>query len=259
MKAVFFDAQGNKKGSIELPKLFVSKIREDIVLKYFETEKLNNAHRYSTMPGAGLRQVGYGSVRHKRHEWKVQYGKGISRTPRKTMSRRGTQFYWVGANAPNTRGGRRAHPPSGIKKERKINRKEIEIAINSGFAATAIENYIKKRYENISKIDNLPIVIEELPKRTKELLSLLNKIFGENSALIFKIKKIRAGKGKLRGRKYKSNAGVLIVVGEKEEVHFRGIDVKKINEIKISDLYPLGRLAVYTKNALEELSGEEEK
>jgi len=35
-----------------------------------------------------------GKIRHKRHSWKVSYGHGMSRIPRKIFWRRGTNFSW---------------------------------------------------------------------------------------------------------------------------------------------------------------------
>jgi len=78
------------------------------------------------------------------------------------MWRRGTQFDWVGANVPGTRGGRRSHPPKGVGKEKKVNKKEVIIAFNSALSATASPDYIIKRYKTISKIENPASVIESL-------------------------------------------------------------------------------------------------
>ncbi len=252
MKAALYDIEGNEQGAIELPKVFETKIREDIVAKYFEVEKF--IQPYASKSGAGLRQSASGTISHKRHDWKGHYGRGISRVPRKTMFRRGTQFVWIGANIPGARGGRKAHPPKGIGKEKKMNKKEIKIAINSALAATANPFYITKRYLSLERV-NAPYVIEKLPGKTKFIITSIKKILGEASSLAFKNKKVRAGRGKLRGRKYKSNAGVLLIVAKDENREFKGIDVKTTSQLSISDLYPLGRLTIYTKKAIEELSG----
>ena len=254
MKATLFDKEGNKKSQIELPKIFSIQIREDIAAKYFEADKF--IQPYSSFVDAGMRQSASGTISHKRHDWRGHYGKGISRVPRKIMSRRGTQFFWVGANIPGAKGGRRAHPPKGIGKEKKINKKEMKIALHSGFAATVNKEYVVGRYSSLAKIENLPIVIESLPEKTKALSKMLKNILGENESLSFKKKKVRAGKGKTRGRKYKSNARILIVTSNKENSKFKGLDVKTLSEVTISDLYPLGRLTIYTQDAIKEL-GEE--
>lgn len=254
MKTVLFNSDGTKKSQIDLPKIFETKIREDIVAKYFEAEKISQP--YSIKDRAGLRHAAFGKISHKRHDWKGQYGRGMSRIPRKTMYRHGTQFYWVGANMPGTRGGRRAHPPIGIGKEKKLNKKEIKIAFNSAYAATANFDFIKSRYLSIQKIDSAPIIIESLPNKTKELSNSLKNIFANNYELVFKNKVVRAGVGKRRNRKYKSNAGALIVVAKDENKRFKGIEIKSIDELKIADFCPLGRLTIYTKKALDELAKE---
>jgi large subunit ribosomal protein L4e len=182
MKAKLFSSQGESKGEIDLPELFNTKPRFDLVQKFFEADKLTQP--YSPDPKAGRQHSASGTISHKRHDWKGHYGRGISRIPRKTMWRRGTQFFWIGAEVSGTRGGRRAHPPKGIGKERKINKKEIQLVINSALAATANPDLITKRYETLDKPPEAPIVIESLPKKTKDLISTLKKIFSISSHLI---------------------------------------------------------------------------
>ena len=257
MKTTLYSSKGEKKSQIELPGFFSIRVREDIVKKYFEADKF--IQPYASFIRAGLRQSASGTISHKRHDWKGHYGRGISRVPRKTMWRRGTQFFWVGANVPGTRQGRRAHPPKGIGAAKKINKKEIVLAFNSAMAATANKNFILKRYATLDKIDNTPFVIESLPTKTKELRAAITSILGEASKLAFKNKEVRAGKGKTRGRKYKSNAGALIVISPEEKAKFSGIEIKTTSDISIADFYPLGRLTIYTKKAIEELSKDKTK
>jgi large subunit ribosomal protein L4e len=252
MKTTLYSSKGEKKSQVELPKLFSIRVREDIVKKYFEADKL--IQPYASFTRAGMRQSAHGTISHKRHDWKGHYGRGISRVPRKTMWRRGTQFFWVGANVPGTRQGRRAHPPKGIGAAKKINKKEIVLAFNSAMAATANKDFILKRYSTLDKIENIPFIIEALPTKTKELKETIKAMLGDVARLAFKEKTVRAGKGKTRGRKYKSNAGALIVTSPEEKSKFSGIDIKATSEITIADFYPLGRLTIYTKKALEELS-----
>ncbi len=251
MKATLYDIFGKRKSEISLPKIFSTKVREDLVSKYFEADRF--FHPYSSTERAGLEQSASGKISHKRHDWKGHYGRGISRVPRKTMRRSGTQFVWVGASIPGSRGGRRAHPPKGIGKEKKINKKEMSLAFNSAFAATSHPEFIIKRYATLQKIENVPAIVESLPAKTKPLLIMLREIFQDNFKLVVKNKSVRAGKGKLRGRKYKSNAGLLIVVAKSEKKKMKGFDIKQFDEVSISDLYPLGRLAVFTKKAIEEM------
>ena len=72
---------------------------------------------------------------------------------------------------------------------------------------------------------------------------------------VFAIKSIRKGIGKLRGRKYKSTAGMLLVIGNEEKLKITAFDVQKVNKLGINDLANggVGRLTVYTEEAIKEL------
>ena len=66
---------------------------------------------------------------------------------------------------------------------------------------------------------------------------------------------MRSGKGKSRGRKYKINAGVLIVTGKDENLKTTAFTVKAVQNLGISDLASggPGRLTIYTEQAIKEL------
>ncbi|MBS3071809.1 50S ribosomal protein L4 [Candidatus Pacearchaeota archaeon] len=253
MKATLYTKEGSKKGSVDLPEIFSNSIREDLVQRYFEVAK--KIQPYSHDPRAGRKSSAAGTISHKRHDWKGHYGKGMSRAPRKTMWRRGTQFFWIGAETTSARGGRRVHGPMLFRAPKKINKKEQELALNIALAATVDQKIVISRYESLDKADFVPAVIESLPQKTKDLFASLKNIFSSSFDLILKKKDKRAGKGKLRGRKYKSNSGLLIITGKDETSKFSGVDVKSIKELQISDLYPLGRIVLYTKKAIDEFGG----
>lgn len=253
MKATLYSPSGEKKGDLELPEVFSQIIREDLAFKLFEAERFNEAQPYAPGKEAGKKHSASGTISHQRHKWASHYGKGVSRIPRKTMWRRGTQFFWIGAEVNMARGGRAGHPPSARRMTLKINKKEQILALNSGIAATANKKIILQRYATLTKVDSIPAVIENLPEKTKSLISTLKKIFGDSFTVALKKKQTRAGRGKSRGRTYKSTAGILIVKGNKEKSSFKGVDVISADELSIQNLYPLGRLTLYTKNALEDL------
>ncbi|MAG38413.1 50S ribosomal protein L4 [Candidatus Pacearchaeota archaeon] len=252
MKAQLYSKDGKGKGDIELPDLFSKDIRSDLVQKYINASVVLKTQPYSHDPKAGKKHSASGTISHKRHDWKGHYGRGISRVPRKTMWRRGTQFYWIGAELSSARGGRRAHGPKLVKRIRKINKKEIQKAFNSALSATAFPEQIVSRYSSINKIESVPAVIESLPEKTKDLKNAIKNIFQNMDNIVFKNKTVRAGKGKARGRKYKSNPGLLIIKADSEKVKSKEFDIVSINELSISDLYPLGRLTLYTKKSLSE-------
>jgi large subunit ribosomal protein L4e len=258
MKTKILDIHGKEKGNIELPKCFSENIREDIVAKVLEAKK--SMQPYAPSLVAGKQHAAKGKVVHRRHVWRSGYGRGASRVPRKIFSRRGSQFNWEAAEVPFARGGMRAHPPKvlGHINTLKINKKEFRLAFLSALSATANEKWVAKKYSTIEKVKELPIIIENkiTSLKIKELLSSLRKILGENLFNVaVKKKSVRAGKGKLRGRKYKSTAGMLFVIGNKEKLKVNSFDVRKVKNLGIKDLAQggLGRLTMYTESAIKEL------
>jgi len=104
----------------------------------------------------------------------------------------------------------------------------------------------------------LPFVVESklTTLKTKQILESLKKILGKDLfRLALQKKSIRSGKGKLRGRKYKHNSGLLIVVGKDEKFKFNGVDVVNVKRLGVTDLANggAGRLTLYTENAIKNL------
>src|SRR3989344_1108430 len=260
MKANFFDAEGKKIKSIELPECFSQPVREDIVSRFLETKK--NKQPYAPSLIAGKQSAARGKIVHRRHVWKTKYGKSLSRTPRKIFSRRGEQFNWEGAEVPNARGGMRAHPPKilSMLKIKRINKKEAKIALISALSATASSEIVRKKYSSLKgeKIE-VPAVVDEklLTLKTKNLLLTLKKILGEKVFdIAVKKKTIRAGKGKMRGRKHRKNAGMLLVMGKGEKIKTNAFDAKGADKLSILDLADggTGRIVVYTEKAVKDLN-----
>jgi large subunit ribosomal protein L4e len=201
----------------------------------------------------------------RRHEYKSSYGSGRSRTPRKVMSRKGSHFNHMGAQVPQTVGGRVAHPPR-IEKIwfEKINDKERRKALRSAIGATAIKEIVLSRGHKAENIKELPIIIEnkvEELKKTKEVLELLVKIGLGHELERIRERKIRAGKGKMRGRKYKTKTGPLFIVSKKCKllesakniVGVDAVDVRKLNAELLAPGTQPGRLTIWSEAALKEL------
>jgi len=258
MKTKILDIQGKEKSSIELPKAFEKKIREDIVAKVLEAKKTRQP--YGPSPVAGKQHSAKGKLIHRRHVWRSGYGRGQSRVPRKIFSQKGIKFNWEAAEVPQAKGGMRAHPPKVISmvKFKKINKKELKIAFESALSATADGKKIAKKYSRLKnkKIEKVPFVAESkiVTLKAKDLTKSVKQILGKD---LFEVaiqkKKIRSGKGKLRGRKYKSNAGLLLVVGKEEKLKTTAFDVVPANKLNVTHLAQggMGRLTIYTENAIK--------
>ena len=260
MKANLLDINGKNKGTIDLPKCFSQKVREDIIFKVLESRK--STQPYGPSPVAGKQHSASGTIIHRRHVWKSGYGRGASRIPRKVMTRKGSQFNWVGAEIASVRGGRRAHPPKVISmiNTQRVNKKELKLALCSALSATINPKEVSKKYETLKdkKIENLPLIVESklTSLKTKQLILSLEKILGkELFRLALQKRSVRSGKGKRRGRKYKQNAGLLIVIGKDEKLKSNSLEILKADKLGVTDLAKggPGRLTLYTEQSIKEL------
>jgi large subunit ribosomal protein L4e len=261
MKVQILNSQGAKKAEIET-KLFNADIRKDIIQKVAEAEKINDMalQPYAPYLWAGMETSASGNVKHNRHVWKTDRGRGVSRYPKKRMSDKGSQFTWIAAVVPGVRKGRRAHPPKVLKRELRINHKERILAILSALALISDSSEVKRKYSSLKdkKIEiKFPLVFSRdiCELKTKNFFSLLEKILGEEVFNIaIKTKEIRAGKGKKRNRRYKENSGVLLITGNKEGIKISGIEIKKAKDLRVMDLALNGaRLCCFTEEAVKDL------
>ncbi len=259
MKIQVIDTNGNKAKEIATG-IFESQIRPDIVQKIIDIERFGEKQPYAPFTWAGMNSSASGNVKHNRHVWKTDRGRGTSRYPKKRMSDKGSHFVWVAAIIPGVRGGRRAHPPKVERTDIKINKKEKLLALKSALAMVASIEELKKKYSTLNTAEikvKFPIIIDSkmLGLKSKQFFESLNKIFGKDIFnLAVQEKTVRAGRGKMRGRKYKQNAGMLLVVGNKEKMKISGIDVANVKELKLRQLAENGaRLVMFTEEAVKDI------
>jgi large subunit ribosomal protein L4e len=249
-KVNIYNIDGSSSEKIDLPKIFSTPFRPDIIRKSFNVLHSNKRQPYGAYPLAGTRHA----------VASIGKGRGMSRVPRLTQGRNA-------AFAPNNVSGRRAHPPKVEKNwKEKINRKESLIAKNSAIAATANKEIVTKRGHKFNEKLTLPVIVDdsfEKIKKTKEVIKALDKIgVYEDVLRATNGKHIRAGVGKIRGRKYKTPKSLLIVYTkddfQKYSKNLIGVDIVKPSNINIEYLAPggdAGRLTIFTKSAIKELGG----
>ena len=250
VKVNVYGVDGSSTEKIDLPEVFNTPYRPDIIRKSFNVIHSNMRQPYGADPYAGTKHA----------TASVGKGRGQSRVPRLTQGRRA-------ALAPCVVGGRRAHPPKVEKKwKEKLNKKEKLLAKNSAIAATKDKEIVLKRGHKFNEKITLPVIVEdkfEDIKKTKDIINALDKIGIYDDVLrAVNGKHIRAGKGKTRGRKYKTPKSILIISkkGEvqKSSKNLTGVDVVKPEHINIDHLAPggnAGRLTIITKSALKEIRG----
>jgi len=264
MKVSIINIENKEIGKKELPSQFNEDVRPDMIKRAVLSVQNSKRQAYGAYEHAGKRASV--EVSKRRKDYRGCYGLGISRAPRKILSRMGTRMNWVGAFAPGTVGGRKAHPPKANRVwEQKINKKERRKAIRSAISATILNNMITDRGHILP--ESFPFIISrefEDIEKTKKVAEALEKIGFGKELKRAAIKQVRAGKGKTRGRKYKKKAGPLIVVSKKCKLmqsarNMPGIKIAEVKSINAELLAPgtfPGRLTLWTDSAIELLEKE---
>ncbi len=254
-KVNVYSLEGNIIGEIELPDIFYEEFRPDLIKRAVISSQTARIQPWGANPLAGKRTSAesFGA------------GRGVAMVRRIKGSRHPAAS--KAAFAPQAVGGRRAHPPKPQKIiHEKINKKERRFAIRSAIAATANKNLVKNRGHKIENIPQIPFVVDDelcKVKKTKDTREIFKKLGIMDDVVRAKTKrKIRAGKGKMRGRKYKSPKGPLIVVGEDKGIslgarNHPGVDVVTVENLNAELLAPgthAGRFTIYTRSAIEKLN-----
>jgi len=249
-----YSLEGEVVDEIDLPEIFNEQFRPDLIKRAVISSQTARIQPWGSNPMAGKRNTAesFGA------------GRGVAMVRRIKGSRHPAAS--KAAFAPQTVGGRRAHPPRPEKVlHEKINRKERRFAIRSAIAATTDETLVEKRGHEIENVPQLPIIVDDelaKVKKTKETREIFKKLGIIDDIVRAKNgKKIRAGKGTMRGRKYKSPKGPLIVVGDDKGIslgarNHPGVDVVVVDNLNAELLAPgthPGRLTVFTKSAIEKL------
>ena len=261
MKLPVFNQVKKKVSEREMPSQFSEEYRPDLIRRAVHAIQSAARQNYGASPLAGFRHSS--KVSKRRRDYRGCYGFGISRVNRKILSKRGTRMFWEGTFSPQTTGGRRAHPPHAEKDlDKKINKKENRKAIRSAIAATINKIVVLERGHKVPA--DYPFLLDasfEKENQTKEVIKTLESLGFEEDLERAEVKKVRAGVGKNRGRKYQRRKGLLIVVGEtcpllKSARNIPGVDVVTVKGLNAELLAPgakAGRATIWTEPAIENL------
>nr|AJS12444.1 50S ribosomal protein L4P [uncultured archaeon] len=252
-------------GNVTAPVQFDEPFRPDLIARAVLSLQAGARQPYGAYPEAGKRASS--KVSRRRRDYRGSYGFGISRVPRKVLNRRGTRMYYVGAFAPGTVKGRRAHPPKSWKNwEQKINEKENRKAIRSALAASLDKKIVAARGHKLPP--SFPFILSdefETLTKTKEVVAAFEKLGLALELERASEKKIRAGKGKMRGRRYKKTKGPLVVVSANETKlalaarNVPGLNLVAVDSLNCELLAPgthAGRLTLFTARAIQRLADE---
>lgn len=271
MKIDVVDLKGKPIKKLDIPKTILEfKIREDLILRDFLSIQSRKRQPYGNDPWAGLRtSAHYHGLRHPYRPNVTQMGIGMARHQR-IHGKAPPHMILTARIAPNVRKGHRVHGPKVEKVwEQKINKKEKRLAILSAIAASFIKSLVEKRGHRISELKVFPpVVTDDIQsiKKTKELKEFLKSIGLEEELERIHERKIRAGKGKMRGRRYKKKKGPLIVITKNDGIlkaaRNMNIDVCLVDNINTELLAPgaqPGRLTIWSESALKKVIEKFEK
>lgn len=256
-----YNIKGKATKNINLPKVFRTQYRPDLIKRAFLTVRANKRQPYGANPRSGLRTSAHYHGR-RRDRW-TMIMRDLARLPRLHGTTPHLNFRV--RQIPGAVKGRKAFPPKAEKVwEQKINKKENLLAIKSAIAATANKDLVKERGHRVEKIKDLPIILEDefqSIKKTKDIEELLKNLGLENELKRIGIKKIRGTKGKMRGRKYKKKTGPLFIVTksdgiEKSIKNIPGTNLSYLKDLDAELLAPgavPGRLTIWSKSAIEQL------
>ncbi len=250
-----YDLSGNAR-EIKLPEIFGTAYRPDVIKRAVLAAQSAKRQPYGANPLAGKRSSAHYHGRRK-------YRFTMMNREMARISRIHGKVGYLAMRArvvPQAVKGRKAHPPKAEKIWlQSVNKKEMALAIKSAIAATANAELTANRSSG-----PLPIIVEdnfESMKKAKDVREFLKKIKMDNELKRCEKKKVRAGKGKMRSRKYKSKKGLLMLVSKKCDAikaakSLPGVDIATADNINIEMLAPgtqAGRVALFTESALQKL------
>ena len=254
MKARVIALDGTDSGEIELPAVFDTPYRPEVIHKVYVNVLSHSYQRQGRYPAAG--EMVSAESRNT--------GLGIARLARA----RGEGFPRAGqaAGVAGVRHGRVAHPPESWKDiYKKINRQEKQLGLCSAIAATAKKELVQRRGHKINNEVKLPLIISndiESIAKTKDLKNALIRIgLGDDLSRASLVRKARSGTARRRGRSARSGTSALIIVGNDSKLvklseSIPGINIRHAKELSVLDLVPGSkpiRLTIYSQSAIDHL------
>lgn len=243
-----------------LPAVFKAPIRPDIVQTVHSGMAKNKRQPYAVSEKAGHQTSA--------ESWGT--GRAVARIPR--VSGGGTHRAGQAAFGNMCRSGRMFAPTKVWRKwHQKINLNQKRFATTSALAASSVPSLLLARGHKISSVPEVPLVISSAAfegaamVKTSAAVKLLEAIgAGSDLAKVKASRKIRAGKGKLRGRRHRQRRGPLVVYNPETDgkdlvFGFRnipGVETSSVFSLNLLQLAPgghLGRFIIWTSSAFEAL------
>ncbi|MBI3840987.1 MAG: 50S ribosomal protein L4 [Thaumarchaeota archaeon] len=257
MKAEVLGMDGKPSGKVDVPEVFETQLRPDLVKRVFWLVGSHHIQPKGRDPMAGERTSA--------ETHSPPTGTGRSRIPR-VKGERYSRGGMAGGVASVVK-GRLPHPPRSEKViHLNVNKKEKRLATDSAIAYTARIEAVKARGHRVKKL-SLPLVVSdeiETVEKASELVSFLGKVdLKAELARVEEGTKRNTGKRRLRGRAYRTGVGPLIVVTNDRGLGraaggIPGVDVRRVEDLSVLELAPggvPGRLTPWTESSVGALAG----
>lgn len=248
-------AAGEKTSAqIALPAVFGAPVRADLVHSVFVRVNKNKRQAYAVSEKAGHQTSA--------ESWGT--GRAVARIPR--VGGGGTHRSGQGAFGNMCRGGRMFAPTKTWRRWHvKVNQNEKRYATASAIAASGVTSLVLARGHRVEDVQELPLVVAndlEAVTKTKDAIAILKALGAHKDIVrVIKSKKLRAGKGKLRGRRWVQKKGPLVVYANDNGIskalrNVPGVDLAHVSRLGLLQLAPgahLGRFVIWTQAAFESL------
>jgi len=249
-----FEDPSQKSGTVPMPQVLTSPLRPDLVREVHKNMSKNTRQAYAVKQKAGYDTAA--------ESWGT--GRAVARIPRAPGG--GTHRAGQACFGNQARGGGMYNPTTIWRRwHRRVNVTQKRHAIAVALAASSLPPLVMARGHRIGEVSELPLVVsdglQEVSK-TKEAVEALKKLgCGEDLQRVLDSKKIRAGQGKARNRRYRMRCGPLVIYAEDNGItrsmrNIPGVETTCVDNLNLLRLAPgghFGRFIIFTESAFKKL------
>jgi len=250
-----FDDATTKSGSVAMPVVLTTPLRPDLVRSVHTGVSKNKRQAYAVYAKAGYETAA--------ESWGT--GRAVARVPR--VPGGGTHRSGQGAFGNMCRGGGMFCPTKTWRRwHRRVNVKEKRHAVVSALAASTLPPLVMAHGHRIGDVSELPLVVSDGAEgvdKTKDVLAMLAKLgCAEELKKVSDSKKVRAGQGKARNRRYVMRRGPLVVYNEDNGIvracrNIPGVETASVDSLNLLTVAPggnFGRFIIWTEGAFKKLN-----
>jgi len=252
--SVYSEKNESTGTTIALPAVFKAPIRPDVVNFVHMNISKNSRQPYAVNKDAGHQTSA--------ESWGT--GRAVARIPR--VRGGGTHRSGQGAFGNMCRGGRMFAPTKTWRRwHRKVNVNQKRYAMVSAIAATGVPALVMSKGHMVQEVPELPLVVSDKIQeynKTKQAFIFLHRIKAWNDIQkVYKSRRFRAGKGKMRNRRRIQRRGPLIIYGKDQGLtkafrNIPGVDLINVSHLNLLKLAPgghVGRFVIWTQSAFQQL------